>query len=116
MQDAVEPSGSGGCRLWALLTRSPITVGYHEEREETAEINERRKRTIEQIVLENQCNINPLYGLIGDVIAKARNTKQKLAGVAGTTFGGLLVTVLYVLMPNNNPFLHPEHWYSIGAV
>ena len=76
MQDAVEPSG--GCRLWALLTRSPITVGYHEEREETAEINERRKRTIEQIVLENQCNINPLYGLIGDVIAIARNTKQNL--------------------------------------
>ena len=61
-----------------MLTRSPITVGYHEEREETAEINERRKRTIEQIVLENQCNINPLYGLIGDVIAIARNTKQNL--------------------------------------
>ena len=40
-------------------------VGYHEEREQTAEINERRKRTIEEIVLENKCDINPFYGLKG---------------------------------------------------
>ena len=38
-------------------------VGYHEEREQTAEINERRKRTVEEIVLENKCDINPFYGL-----------------------------------------------------
>ena len=30
----------------------------------------------------------------------------------GTSFGGVLVTFLYVLMPNNNPFLKPEHWYD----
>ena len=48
-----------------MLTHSPIMVGYHEEREQTAEINERRKRTIEEIVLENKCDINPFYGLKG---------------------------------------------------
>ena len=35
-----------------------------------------------------------------------------LSGIAGTTFGALLVLVLYVLMPNNNVFLHPDHWYD----
>ena len=50
-----------------MLTHSPIMVGYHEEREQTAEINERRKRTIEEIVLENKCDINPFYGLKGKV-------------------------------------------------
>ena len=50
-----------------MLTHSPIMVGYHEEREQTAEINQRRKRTIEEIVLENKCDINPFYGLKGKV-------------------------------------------------
>ena len=53
--------------MWEVLTHSPITVGYHEEREQTADINERRKRTIEEIVLENKCDINPFYGLKGNV-------------------------------------------------
>ena len=86
-------------------------VGYHEEREQTAEINERRKRTIEEIVLENKCDINPFYGLKGIGRSYVLSIYQKnCAGIAGTLFGGILVTVLYVLMPNNNPFLHPEHW------
>ena len=66
MQD--EESGEQkGFWLWEVLTHSPIMVGYHEEREQTAEINERRKRTIEEIVLENKCDINPFYGLKGKI-------------------------------------------------
>ena len=55
-------------------------VGYHEEREQTAEINERRKRTIEEIVLENKCDINPFYGLKGKVIHASinRNVQELL--------------------------------------
>ena len=60
-----EPGEQKGFWLWEVLTHSPIMVGYHEEREQTAEINERRKRTIEEIVLENKCDINPFYGLTG---------------------------------------------------
>jgi hypothetical protein len=30
--------------------------------------------------------------------------------MAGTTLGAILVTFLYVLMPNNNPFLRPDRW------
>ena len=91
-------------------------------------------------MLDNECSISPLYGLIGEQggfsgpvsisflchqmtdrkncsshSGKILNTHSSkliffVSGIAGTTFGGLLVTVLYVLMPNNNPFLHPEHW------
>ena len=42
-----------------------MMISPDQERELTAETNERRKRTIEQIVLDNECSISPLYGLIG---------------------------------------------------
>ena len=64
-------------------------------------------------MLDNECSISPLYGLIGELGGFSGPVSIHIlsaAGIAGTTFGGLLVTVLYVLMPNNNPFLHPEHW------
>ena len=63
-------------------------------------------------MLDNKCSISPLYSLIGQQRAPLIQCPLYLfaAGIAGTTFGGLLVTLLYVLMPNNNPFLHPEHW------
>ena len=43
-----------------------MLISPDQERELTAETNERRKRTIEQIVLDNECSISPLYGLIGE--------------------------------------------------
>ena len=43
-----------------------MMISPDQERELTAETNERRKRTIEQIVLDNECSISPLYGLIGE--------------------------------------------------
>ena len=83
--------------LWAALTHSPITLAYGEAREEARALTERRRRGIEAIALENSSEVRAVHGLLG---------------VAGTTLGAILVTFLYVLMPNNNVFLHPEHWYD----
>ena len=75
---------------------SPIHETQEEAKEKHSIICSRREEIMASIVMDGKCPVswwNLLWGLVGSVL-------------------GIAAVFVFVLLPTENVFLHPEYWYQ----